>query len=67
MTTEKNKTDCIIAFRNGLEQKERFILLKEAIIKTIDIIDSNVKWSPVEPKWWLEMMNLRSNCNKITK
>jgi hypothetical protein len=41
--------------------------LKKEILEKIDKIDKNTPWQDYEPKWWLEMMDIRKKIQKDTK
>lgn len=43
--------------------KDEYIKLLSKILDDIDKIDNNTHWYEIEPKWWLDMMDL----DKIVK
>jgi hypothetical protein len=59
-----SKCECEITFIGDNVPSEKFKLLKEAILKTIQEIDKETPWQSYEPKWWLEMMELE---DKLTQ
>lgn len=39
--------------------REGYTSLLDNILKQIDTLDGYTPWEPIEPNWWLEMMELR--------
>ena len=46
-------------------QKEKFLKLLESMISEIHVIDKDTEWQPVEPGWWLDMVDLQRKAIKI--
>lgn len=44
--------------------QEKWEDLKKYFIEQVEKIDSEVKWSPVEPNWWAEMSDLTRQMKK---
>lgn len=38
---------------------------KKELLLSIDIIDKATRWSETEPKWWLEMMDIRKAVSNV--
>lgn len=45
-------------------QSTEWYELRVKILREIDDLDSRTQYSPVEPKWWVEMMNVRALISK---
>ena len=43
----------------NLKAKQKFIEEMVAIVSKLEIIDKETVWQPVEPEWWLEMMDIK--------
>jgi rubredoxin len=44
---------------NPMPPEEQWAELKKEILRHIESIDGQVKWSEVEPEWWCEMSDIR--------
>ncbi len=62
MSNKNEQIQCTISFVGKSTPSEMFEQLKNAIVQATEMIDSDTPWQEVEPKWWLEMMDLQAKC-----
>lgn len=49
----------------NMAQEEVFAGLLDQLLIDIDTIDGNTPWQEVEPGWWLQMMAIRRDAQKV--